>query len=83
MKMKGLRIQYVVALVFVIVMCASSVTLAEDSECCINCRNIYCEIGVPPSPICFYICSEKCPHHATCTCNSPTNLIGMYDPHSN
>lgn len=78
--MKG-TIQIAAILVLVIVLCAGSVTFAEDSECCIDCRQICCKGGVPPSLTCFIICAQKCPDYAQCGgCNSPSNLIGMYDP---
>lgn len=81
--MKGLKIQYAAVLVFVLVLCVSSVKFAEQSECCIDCHQICCGGGIPPSIPCFINCVEKCPDLAECIsegCRNPTNLIGMYDP---
>lgn len=81
--MEGLKIQYTVVLVFVIVMCASSITVA-DSECCIDCRNVCCGQGAPPSLTCWNVCIRGCPDASTCPCligTCPSQIIYMLISH--
>ncbi|KAK1376990.1 hypothetical protein POM88_033183 [Heracleum sosnowskyi] len=77
LNMKGQKIQIAVILVFVLVLCVSSVTFAGQSECCIDCRQACCEGGVPPSETCFNACVPECPDAPTCPdCTASINLIG-------
>ncbi|KAL1830943.1 hypothetical protein ACET3Z_000594 [Daucus carota] len=58
-------------------MCAGRTTLGGDSECCIDCREICCRGGEPPSLPCFDICAHGCPDYATCgDCINANNTIG-------